>query len=114
MTVCYQGAHFTRVFSLTETDEVTPVDISGWTFEAQLREQVDDDEALVTLTSGDGGFTIVDGPGGRLKIIITAAQSVDLPVGRLAFDVLRTDISPGPVWIFGGRIPVKQPVTRDE
>jgi hypothetical protein len=112
MPAVYQGAYYERGFQITSNG--APEDITGWTFQAQIRERVESETVLLELTTAESELTVTDGPNGRLKLSILAADTEDLPVGRLRFDVLRTDISPGPVWVFGGRIPVKQPVTRNE
>lgn len=108
----FQGTYYTRTFALKQ--DGVAIDISGWTFEAQVRYQVDDDEALLTLTTANGGVVTIDGSSGRLALAITADQTAALPEGRVVFDVLRTDADPGPLWQFGGQFIVKQPVTRED
>jgi hypothetical protein len=72
-----------------------------------------DTETLLELTTANGGLVVIDGPTGEIAMRITAEQSAELPVARVVFDVLRTDASPGPLWIFGGKFAIKEPVTRD-
>lgn len=104
----YQGAIYTKVFQLPGVGDIT-----GWEFKSQFRTRLDG-EVLLELTTGNGGWTVIDGPNAYIKMSILADQSEDLPVGKIIFDVERTDIDPGPVWLFSGKVPVKQPVTRDE
>lgn len=110
---CYQGTYYERVFTLTNSDD-TALDITGWEFRAHFREFADDEEELLELTSDGGGFEIVSAAAGRVLMRITPAQSEELPEGNLAFDVQRTDELSGPRWLFGGTLPVRQPVTRDD
>jgi hypothetical protein len=108
----YQGTYYAKSFIIKDTDGVVQ-DISGWEFEADLRDRVDT-EVLLTLTTANGGFVVIDGAAGRFELRITADLTVDLPKAKLVFDVLRTDASPGPVWLFAAKVPVRQPVTRDD
>ena len=108
----YQGTHYSRMFTFRDKADNTPIDVTGWTFEAALRDNVDDAEPLLTLTSANGGMSVFDGANGRVEFIITSEQTEALPTGTIVFDVLRTDIDPGPVWLFGGKFPVRKPVTR--
>ena len=109
----YQGTHYTRTFILKDKSTGGPVDISGWGFRAQFRDNLKDDEEVLELTTDNGGFLVSDGPNGELVMEITATQSDLLPLGKVVFDVLRTEIEDGPVFLFGGRLPVKRTVTRD-
>lgn len=106
----YQGTYYAKSFLLKHSDG-TAYDVSGWTFQCQLRDRVDT-VSLLELTTANGGFVVVDGPTGEVSLRITAVQSALLPVARLVFDVLRTNASPGPVWQFGGKLSVRRPVTR--
>jgi hypothetical protein len=110
----YQGAAFTKVFIIKDKTTNTPIDITGWEFQAQFRDRVDDANYLVQLTSDDGNFVVTDGPNGQITMTLTAEETALFPTGKIVFDVLRTDPTPGPLWLFGGRFPVKQPVTRNE
>lgn len=108
----YQGTYYSKTFAFKDEDG-EPVDITGWEFEADLRDRVDT-EVLLTLTTANGGFAVGDGPNGLLVMSITAELTEELPAKRLVFDVLRTDSSPGPLWLFSGKFSVKQPVTRED
>lgn len=108
----YQGDYYARTFRLQSVTTGEAINIEDWTFEAMFRVNVTDTTPLVTLTTANGGLTVIDGLSGRLRMALTAAQMNLLPEGRVRFDVRRTDPTPGPVWIFGGRIKVKKPVTR--
>ncbi len=107
----YQGTYYTAQFQLANTDG-TFVNISGWAFKAEFRVQLSDVDPLLTLTTGNTGFSIISASTGLFQMVLTAVQTLALPVGGLVFDVLRTDASPGPVYLFGGVIRVKEPVTR--
>jgi hypothetical protein len=89
----------------------TGQNITGWQFQSSLKESRNDTAALVTLSTGNGGFVVTDGPNGRVEMRLTAAQTELLPLGRVVYDVLRTDQANGPVYYFGGDLKVKQAVT---
>lgn len=108
----YQGTYYARGLIFIDADTELPVDISGQTFEADVRDEIADTTTLLTLNTDNGGLVVTDGAAGRLEIRITAEQTEELPVGRMVFDILRTDASPGPIWMVGGSFKVKQPVTR--
>lgn len=107
----FQSDYYARGFVLKDRTTALPTNITGWALQAQIRENLDE-AVLLDLTTANGGLVITSGTGGRLEIRITAAQTALLPVGRVLFDVRRTGITPGPLWLFGGSFKVKQPVTR--
>jgi len=107
----YQGTFYEATFTISSGGVLT--DITGWTFRAMFREQVDSSTVLLELTSDALEFELTDPTNGEFKMKISDTDTALLPEGTLYFDVLRTDGSDGPVYQFGGRINVKQPVTRD-
>ena len=109
----FRGAYFARGFILKTAAGVV-IPITDWTFESDIRVKLDDAVPLLTLNTANGGFAITDGPSGRFEFRLTAEQTAVLPAGRFIFDVLRTDAVPGPVWLFGGKFTVRNPVTRDD
>lgn len=108
----FQGTYYAQYFTV-KSDGVA-VNITGWTFRAMIRRQLDDEEELVELTTANGGLTITDAANGRVRFALTAAQTELLPVGRVVFDLMRTDPANGPLILCSGKFRVKQPVTRDE
>jgi hypothetical protein len=110
----YPGLHYTQVFAI-QNEDGSAVDLTGMEFEADFRESVDAEDTVITLTSADSGFSI-ESPAsdGRLRMSLTAEQTLTLPEGKLVFDVLQSNASPGPDFLFRATIKVKQTVTRDE
>lgn len=108
----YQGAYFSQTFIIKSQATGLAVDVTGWTFRVQVRDNVADATSLLELTTANGGFVVTNGPAGQVTLKITAAQATALPVGKMHFDVMRTDVNPGPTRLFGGTFKVKQPVTR--
>lgn len=106
----YRHTAWTQGFKITDKNGV-PINLTSATFEAKFRKTVNDD-VLLTLNTANNGINIVDAINGRLQLVITALQSATLPLQHIVFDVLRTDLSPGPVRLFGGSLVVKDPITR--
>lgn len=111
----YQGAYYAKSIALKLKSDSSPINITGWTFRAMLRtrDAPIEDLPLLELTSANGGFAILNAAAGRFSMIITALQTLTLPEGVILFDVMRTDIVPGPVFQFEGQLTVKKPETRD-
>ena len=108
----YQGTYYAKTFIIQDSSG-DPIDISTWEFESHLRDRVDT-AVLLELTTANGGWAVTDGPNGTVEMRITADQTAELPVAKLVSDVLRTDVSPGPTWLFSMKFSVKQPVTRED
>ena len=109
----YKGAYFSKTFTFKDKVTDDPINITGWTFEAHLRDNPKDSQPAAVLTTANGGFTVIDGVNGRLMLAISTSVANTLPTGIIHFDVLRTGVVPGPVWLFGGKFPVKEAVTRN-
>lgn len=107
----YQGTYFTQPITLKDKGTGVALDITGWTFKAEFRVDVDDTNPALTLDSTAGGFSIIDAANGRVSMNVDLTTNTLAP-GKYQFDVLRTDCTPGPIWLFGGSILVRQPVTR--
>lgn len=108
----FQGTYFSKTLTLKQSDG-TPLNITGWALHMQVRVTKNDAAALLDLTSDNEGVVVTDGSSGQMQIRLTADDTALLPVGKVVFDVLRTDADPGPVWLFGGYLPVRKPVTRE-
>jgi hypothetical protein len=106
----HQGTYYAVGFTFKDADDAV-IDITGWEFEADFKENRADETALVNLTTANGGFLVTDATGGRMEMRLTAVQTALLTVGRIVFDVVRTDPANAPVYLFGGSFKVKRPVT---
>jgi hypothetical protein len=65
---CEEGTTFTRVLTILVPDEVdpeitTPYDLSNHTARMQVRRTITTQDAMVELTTENGGLTIDDGNG---------------------------------------------------
>lgn len=73
----YKGDDFARGMQFTDSDG-NGIDITGWTFLAQVRETPGGDTVLATFT-----VTVTDAATGNLDIELAAADIDDLETGRL-------------------------------
>lgn len=112
----YQGTLYTRAFAIQDKAGAA-INVTGWEFRMQIRKHPHDaGAASLELTTANGGIGVASGgTDGRIFISLDEGQTLDLVTGSYKFDVLRTDQASGggPSWLFGGKLKVKQPVTRD-
>lgn len=110
----WQGDYWSAVFQLKRCNEAeTPVDITGWEFRSQFREERDGDVVLIELTTGNTGIVTIDPQLGTFQMQMQAEQTALLEVDQtIDFDVQHSNVVPGPVVLFWGKVPVKLPVTR--
>lgn len=109
----YKGTVYAKTFTLKSKSTGLPLNLSGWTFEAMFRRRVQDDDPLLTISSGTGELTLPSGGSdGKLQMVLTAEQTELLPLGYVVFDVTRLNSTPAPTYLFGGKFRVSLPVTR--
>lgn len=106
------GTYYSKNIYFKDENAVA-VNITGWQFRVHIRDSLED-TLLLELTTANGGMTVISGATGHARLAITALQSADFPTGWVVFDVLRTDITPGPTFLFSGKFKVALPVTHDE
>ncbi len=82
----HQGADFVQTFTYTASDEVTPIDITGYTFSMVLAEKKAGGTIVKTWTSADGDFSIVTAASGIYKISIPASETTGMTPGTYWFD----------------------------
>lgn len=80
----YQGATFTAEFQIVESDEVTPVPLTGYTAKGQVRLSEASGDALVIDFT-----TSVTAATGTVKLTLTAAQTATMS-GDGFYDVFLT------------------------
>lgn len=73
------------LFELLQDDEITPINISGWTFAAQIREKQDDTAVVAAFTA-----VITDAPNGRFTLEMSAVLTDLLPKKTCVWDCQRT------------------------
>lgn len=106
--VIYQGDTFEEDFTFeTEGATPTPINITGYSFRAQIRRRASDDASLADFTT-----TITDAPGGIVQLSLTSEETADLDPGRAVWDLEWTDTLGRVKTHVAGRVRVKAQVTR--
>lgn len=70
-----------------------PINISGWTARMQIRKTVGSTGTPLADISSANGTIIIDGPNGKIELIIPKSITVNIPVGSWAYDCLVTNSS---------------------
>lgn len=91
--------------ALREPDRTTPIDITGWTWLAQVRDEPDSTAILVTLT-----VTVTSAPQGELTVTMNEADSDDQALYGTYWDLQR--VLPYPLTYVRGRLFPKKDVSR--
>jgi hypothetical protein len=81
-----------------------PSDCTGWTISLKIA------PTLGGTVSTTKSATIVDGPRGRFRVVLAAADTASLAVGRHVWDARRTD-SGNKVTLAEGTLDLRQEVT---
>lgn len=76
----WQGQTFDFGFKL-ENDDGTPVDLTGYTAQMSMREDVTSPDVIRTWGTADGHITI-DGPNGTIAFDVSSAETYALPTGN--------------------------------
>jgi hypothetical protein len=98
---------------LKDPDTALSVDVTSWTFRSHIRNRRTDTVELAELTSGNGGWVVIDGPSGIIQMVLSKVVTDELVEGTLEFDVVKTNDPDNPVWLFSGSFKCRKPVTRD-
>lgn len=98
-----------RVIEITLKDKATelPIDITGWTFQMQIREKYTSTSVLYAPA-----VTIVNAVGGVINITLTATATSALPAKSLVYDLEGTRPDTKKIRILKGPAIVDPEVTR--
>ena len=108
-TTIDQGSVWTVVLVYTDSND-TPVNLTGYTAAMQLRQNYNSDVADLTLTTANGGISIV-GATGTITINATAVQTGLLDPGFYVYDLELTSGS-NISRLIQGQLTVAEQVTR--
>ena len=99
-----ESVAFDKVLTLVDANGA-PIDITGWTFELDLTRQAGSPDLTLDMNTatGDGGFAIVDGEAGELRMVVqqAALAGIDDTTGDFTLfgDLLGTAPSSSPVFV---------------
>ena len=108
-TTIDQGSVWSVVLVYTDSNN-SPVNLTGFTAAMQLRQNYNSDTAALTLTTANGGITIV-GATGTITITATAVQTGALDPGFYVYDLELTSGS-NISRLIQGQLTVAEQVTR--
>ena len=106
-----QFSTFRTAFRWETKSTGAAVNLTGYSAAMQIRRTPADATAVVSLHSAGGGLTI-DGPEGRVRIEISAAQTSSLAPGKYVYDLVLTDLSSKKKRLVEGTVRVDAGVTR--
>jgi hypothetical protein len=101
----HQGTTFTRTLTIEEPAG-TPVDITTYTFKAEIKKNKTDSTALDEFT-----ITLSDPTNGILTMSLTDTETSALPAIIGFYDLIMTDGSSAKSRILEGRVTITQQVT---
>lgn len=111
----YRGAYFELPLQFLMRANSNPLDITTWAFRADFRQSPDDVSPILTTTTSGGHWVVPVGEGvdGKLRLVLTPAQTQALPLGVLIADLMRTDSPVGRILLIATlKLPVVDPITR--
>jgi len=81
-----QGATFSFNIEWTESDGVTPVNLTGYTAEMDIRASYDDPNTIIQLDTTNGRITL-GGTAGTIQLLISAADTAALDFTSAVYDL---------------------------
>lgn len=99
-------ATFNMQVKVTEDDGTTPIDLTNYTFAAEMRADFDED------VSAEFAVTPVDLVNGVISLIMTSDLTDILPFDRGVYDLRMVDAAGEPTYLIRGVVTVNPYVTR--
>lgn len=104
-----QGSQFKHQLTLKETTTGPPIDITGWTWEMQVRKKPDD--TVVLALDQTDGIDIIDATNGIIEINVSSANTESLEPGVYRYDLEYTN-SGETVRLLEGDIEITAQITK--
>jgi hypothetical protein len=108
--VIEQGATWRTVLTLMDPDGV--IDLSGHTARMQIRENIESPAPLYALSTSPGGGITVDGPAGKITLVISDSVSTAWEWRYGVYDLELIDGDGDVQRILKGEVEVDREVTR--
>lgn len=105
-----QGATLAQEFIWKDSDD-NPVDLTGYSAEAHVRESHDASSTLLELSTGDSTITL-DEPNGSITLNATAATTAALSPALAVWDLEVTDAGGTVTRLVEGSVDITPEVTR--
>jgi hypothetical protein len=81
-----QGSQFKRQLTFKESETGPAIDITGYTFQMQVRKRVGD-PLVIEASTANGKITNTDEPNGVFEIDISSADTESLAAGTYKYDL---------------------------
>jgi len=81
-----QGITWVRVITWTDSDDI-PVNITGYTVRMQIRENADDEETIVDISTTEGSIALTTPASGIFTITLSATVTATLTFNRAIYDI---------------------------
>ena len=105
--VINSGSDFTQSFTLEGSDNNSPLNLTGFEVDAQMRKWSGSSSAINFSTN-----IFAPSTSGRISIGLTSGQTIDLKSGRYVYDILITDTYGIKNRVIEGMVLVREGVTR--
>ena len=105
--VINSGSDFTQSFTLEGSDNNSPLNLTGFEVDAQMRKWSGSSSAINFSTN-----IIAPSTSGRISIGLTSGQTIDLKSGRYVYDILISDPYGIKNRVIEGMVLVREGVTR--
>ena len=105
-----QGATFRHQFTWLDKNKV-PTDISGYTVRMQIRTAISQGTVLCELTTENGRVLILNGPGGKFELLISADVTATFNWKTGVYDLLVTSTIGEVTRLVEGSVTVSPSVT---
>jgi hypothetical protein len=105
--VINSGSDFTQSFTLEGSDNNSPLNLTGFEVDAQMRKWSGSSSAINFSAS-----IIAPSTSGRISIGLTSGQTIDLKSGRYVYDILISDTYGIKTRVIEGMVLVREGVTR--
>lgn len=109
----FQGKTYICSIKIITSETGPPLDLTGYSIRMQIRKEYSSEEALLTLTSDDGDFSI-DESIGKATLTISAEDTASLDAGYYKYDIEFFNNSGYVFCPFYGTFRVRPEVTRDD
>jgi hypothetical protein len=105
--VINSGSNFSQTFTLEGSDDNSPLNLTGYAVNAQIRKWSGSSSAINFSTN-----IIAPSTSGKISIGLTSGQTVNLKSGRYVYDILITDTFGIKNRVIEGMVLVREGVTR--
>jgi len=100
------GATFSQQFDLAQSDDSSPLNLTGYTIAAQIRKHAGSSNSVAFTTAA------MDPLNGLILISLTPVETASLKTGRHVYDIVITDAAGDKTRVVEGSVLVREGVTR--